>query len=435
MGLPTRDTTFGTGDNTFAGRVFDVNAIGQGMGISEERMQEILSMKPGRQYSYTLGNAREGDGQIYRTREDAERAMGSGYGGEGIRESSRIIPISGLSDEEALLRGIAATFADERTGGMQAFTKPGSKAAGEDVASLMTLGRTGNVIHPAKMTSDQYEKARTGQEDWFRRQGQKDNDALMGQIMKGVMIAGIAAMTGGALGPLLAGVVGPTVMAGGGLAAGALGGASAGLVGGLTAGSLQSLISGDFNLRNIGMSGLMGMAGGGILGGAAGAFGGGGATVPTTTAQNSAILGLGAGPLRPEVAVQMAQNQLGTGLSQFASPTLQHLANPAASAVVSAGIGTGAGASSSGIIGRLREVAEHPAAKMAVQAGRGGMQGAEAHRMQTMAEQQMSRSRGQVSGSFGRGLQRNPMFQKKLPENEFYDPVADVLSAQEGAVG
>lgn len=453
MGLPTIDTTFGSGENTFGGRIFDINAIGQQMGIDQERINEIMGMSPQRQTTYSIGSPRYGNYEQFSSQKAVDRylenqeakhnARYGRYQAPNVRSSTRTLPISGLSDEEALLRGIAATYADPRTGTMQAFTKPGSKAAGEDTASLMRLGRTGRVIDPANMTPEQYEQRRRSQDRWFRKQGQQEGDDLFGSIIRSAIPAAFGAIAGIASGGALIPALGPI-----------MGGITAGGIGGLTSGAAGGLISGDFDLANIAMSTGLGAAAGGF----GGAIFGGAPTSPQVTGPFSVIgnapqgissnLGaagaLGNVGSAGQLPMYTAPGAGAVGEHIVASPRMvghalnlatgtQSASNILAQNLVQAGI-IGGGGGAPGLISRLREAARHPAARVGSATVQGGFRGAGVHRAQTMAEQAMMRSAGQASGTFGKRLQQSGIFQRRLPENEFYDPIEDVMSAQEGAL-
>jgi hypothetical protein len=260
-----------------------------------------------------------------------------------------------------------------------------------------------------------------------------------GNIAKMVMVAGLAAMTGGALGPVLAGALAPTLGlagAGGvGVAAGLGGslltGASMGLTGGAMAGLTQSAMSGFEGgamgtLKNIGMGAGIGALSGGVMGGL-----GHGASIAMG---GQGFQGLGAGGF--------SQGDLGAMSLAGADPSdLQAMAALSAShggavggiggdhtTIQRGGIQGQAGLSDqAGFAEKAYGVVTSPGAKAI---GKGLMSGAEhAQAKAAASEQMLKQGTGMVSGAQAGGLGQGlagaaglgGQYAQGLPDNPYYN--------------
>jgi hypothetical protein len=390
LGLPTRAATFGSGDDVWSGNVFDTSLIARQMGISPERHDELMGMQ------------RTGEG-----------------------------PIEGLSDEEALLRGIGRTYADPRTNTMQAFTARKSKAAGEDTASLMLLGRGGRVIDPTRLTKEQYETKREQQETFFKKQGQQEGDGTFGNIMKSIAMAIPAVVasvvTYGAATPYVA----PW-----------LAGAAAGAAGGLTSGLTQGALAGDMDFKSIAQSTGLGAAGGAVTGGLAGAMGGAGASTTQAgatgpfSAIGSAPQGISSG-LTP---AHMSGMYGGLGLSTAQISELTNaglmLAPPVGGATAGGLTGAFGYDPEASLLRNVGNVVSSPGAKLI---GKGVTSGIQQTAAQSEMRQAQAGALGQAVAPLGAqaqaaGLTRRQQQKALFQENPFYDPIEDFSAGQSGVV-
>ena len=101
-------------------------------------------------------------------------------------------------------------------------------------------------------------------------QSSKSGGNLMSRIGKVVTLAGVAAITGGAVGGMLAAPVAAGGAGFGGAAAGAAGGAA----GGFTSAGMNQMIAGEFNPQGLATSTALGAAGGAVAGGVLSGSGG-----------------------------------------------------------------------------------------------------------------------------------------------------------------
>jgi hypothetical protein len=308
----------------------------------------------------------------------------------------------------------------------------------------------------------------------LRRAGRVSGSEIpMSAVVKGIAVAGLAAMTGGTMGPLLAGAIAPTLgVASGGLAAGALGGASAGLIGGATAGAAGSALGGFEGgiygtLKNIGMGGAMGAAGGGIIGGTAGAFGGassaGGLAGPYAGLGRATAQGLGisagaagtagGGMIQTAATLPTGQGGMSANAAQMSMLGGMGYDSPAQalaqSGVSAGGASAGGMTSRSGVGGQENEASFMnrvgaeidkfgPSAKIAGRGIQSAMQDASA-RGEAMGgvlqeaqaagiELQSQSAQANAAGLASRIQQKNSIFEN----NPFYDPIEDFDSAQTG---
>ena len=168
------------------------------------------------------------------------------------------------------------------------------------------------------------------QRDWIQeKQSSKSGGNLMSRIGKAVTLTGVAALTGGAIGGMLAAPLAAGGFGLGSTAAGAFGGAA----GGFTSAGMNQLIAGQFNPQGLATSTVLGAAGGAI----GGHFAGAGEAGQSVEAAN----------LAPQVS--QAQGGLGgavQSVKNFAKPVTDFLSTPGGSVLQSAakgGIGVGIG--------------------------------------------------------------------------------------------
>jgi hypothetical protein len=388
LGLPVKTIMFGSGDDRFSGNVFDINAIGANLGLSQKEIDQALGVNmkdvPKPEVMQT-GEPVIEDGNVFGTglatgpdveqhpdvqQYYAQRAYQGNQFGQQVQD---------LSEEQQLLKAISTMPADESIK-MSGFLR-GDKKGGEDIATLMSfIGNQQFAKNPENMTQEEYDAAVAEWREAVTEGRQLEGDDLMGNIVKQVIFTGVGGLFTAGLAPEL-----------GGAAAGAIGGGLSGTIQGLSAGQ-----RGLDLLRSAGTGVGVGAGAGGLASGVGSLFGG------ATGAEAQMIAAQGA---IPDVTT-------GTG--------------------VAAGVSSAQAAGSTGldnVFSKAQDLSEG-----AKTLGGATAQGYAETQSMIEARNQQLMSAGQAGSAFAQGLQTSGMFSKKLPEGEFYDPIEDVLSAQQGAL-
>jgi hypothetical protein len=292
----------------------------------------------------------------------------------------------------------------------------------------------------------------------FRKAGRKSGSIWEnpGKIGLGVILAGMAAMTGGALAPLAAGALGVGAAGGGLLGAGTIGasmatGAIGGMIGGGAMTGLQAMTGQDVSWKSGLMNVGLGALGGGLMGGlshglsnlssganftaplqTAGAGGSGGMIVDHATGQ-AWVVGSGGNMVPVDLATTNITPQAAQGLGLGATG--------ASMGGGMVGLGQQFNASQGGAMPGIAP-GEHPFASQtptgmgksaATAAVRGGV-GAVGQGMEQQAAMQQglqdAANRGRQSAAQARstrqGIQSQypGIFGQQLPDNPFYNPNA-----------
>jgi hypothetical protein len=183
---------------------------------------------------------------------------------------------------------------------------------------------------------------------------------------------------------------------------------------------MQAATGGDVSLRSAAMNVGLGTVGGGLVGGVAHGIKG------LTGAQQAVAGGYTPHPAAEGMVLKDAAGQAITIPDELAQEIQR-------SALTGAGFGAGAGATSGITAGTGVSGGAELAEQTGVAAATGALEGYAATQAQRAAVQQaMSEASSQAAGIRPGGAS---VFAGKLPDNPFYDPVEDLISAgQEGAL-
>jgi hypothetical protein len=439
--------------------MFDMNAIGQGMGYSQKKIDSLM------------GGGSAGQSPYGKKFSDEEKffmglsMLSSSPGGKAgrVKGGPNYTGIEGA--DYGKQKSLDLDLDDPRH--MAQVVKMGGTAYGArgrfnrwgDATGEQPMGRTGlvgdgkldpklqRILSGGKYSYVDWEDKKglfTQQRDidrQFRKAGRVSGSFMEtmtepSNIAKMVIIAGLAAATGGALGPVLAGALAPSLGlagAGGvgvsaGLGGAMLTGASMGITGGAMAGLSQSAMGGfegglGGTLKNIGMGAGIGAVSGGVMGGL-----GHGASLAMG---GQGFEGLGAGGF--------SQGDYGAMSLAGANPSdLQAMAQLSANyggaaggiggdhtAINRSGVqGQGGISDTAGIAEKTWNVVTSPGAKAI---GKGLMSGAEhAQAKASASEAMLAKGTGMVSnaqaGGLGAGLAaQGSMFAQGLPDNPYYN--------------
>lgn len=471
--------------------MFDMDLIGKGMGFSDSKIQRMLSYKPRGTKEVEVfdreGNV-TGTRLVHQGPGKNTEAFGKSFGDEeqffmGLAQmSGKPGGKAGRMEGEKNYRGAEGVDYGNQKDLDFKLDDPRHMAEIAKIGERYAMGRGGNIGGDEK---ESLFRTQRGYDRQFRDAGRVSGSIWEDKstLVKMGMMAAMAAVSGGALGPLLAGALAPTLgLAGatagsvaGGLGGSLLTGASMGLTGGAMGGLLQSISSGfegglGGTLKNIGMGAGIGGLSGGVLGGLSHAgslaFGGQGfqglqgaqtgVTGAGTEAESFVQAGLSADELVKSGYIQSGVGTQGgaaygvmpsLGQGQMANivpisqSSFRNISPTGAGALWGAqGGATGGSTPDRGVFDRIKDVARGPAGKIAMQTGQGAM---EAHQRGTMAteaalqagEAQGARASAQAQTMrSGLRAQREGIFGTRLPDSPFYDPIEDILSAQEGAL-
>jgi hypothetical protein len=441
--------------DTYKTGLFDMMKIGQGMGMEEDEIQALMNYEKG-------GGA---EGKMFHGLMELSGASGKGWKIEGasgkqksldldIDDPRHMAEVKDFGERSMRRPRVIEGRMNERTGEMMPdrHISGGPSKIGGDSKSLFYQQR--NIDRT------------------FRKAGRvSGNEIGMDMIVKGIAIAGLAAMTGGALGPVLAGVIGPALMgasgfAAGGLGASIIGGASAGLVGGAAGGFASSAMSGfegglSGTLKNIGMGAGMGMVGGGLMGGLSGGgtlsfqapgtanramltsgqlAGIGGAGASGAGSAGSNFIMTPAGPM--SVAPTGAGTASLTGITSANAAALGYSGIGGGAGGMSAGQGVSGARSQASFIDQAGNIASKfgESAKIAGQGIGSAAQEAGARGAAVQAQLQEAQSTGaaaqaQSAQARAAGLASNIRAKSNIfQDNPFYDPIEDFETGQVGVV-
>ena len=383
--------------------VFDMPAIGRGLGLKDEAVSQLMNMQHNQTYMRQESHENErgrvskqdvGVAQSEKPTEGDYRTISNVSSDTSALKGKGLFHHSDRGDTEAFFRGLMRLSDQGENGGHQKnldldLSRP------EHMAYVVNLGR--NNDYAQGYTGDLYKEQREYDRGIDRAGDSNKRQALFSSIVKGIVIGGMAAMTGGAAGAVVGGMMGTGVGAGIGT------GVAAGGVGGATYSGLSGAMSEEgFSWRDTAKGGAYGAIGGGVIGGI-GAYANQPGTISLAQAGSS------------------GGSSVGSGIAGKAgSPVMDTIGG-------ATGAGAGGAATTSPV--STQELFS-----------RGTQLGAEKYQQyegQKAAEQEM-RSAGrsanqQRSNTMDRQRSEfDNLYGNKLPDNPFYDPDEDLSSAQEG---
>jgi len=406
-------------------QMFDIKAIGKGMGMKDEAIDQLMNVKYKDQYYKTESKENE-EGRVSTSRVGTamtkEQALEQGLNLDDLKRSrvvdSDISELTkrkgGIRDEAAFLRGLMKLSGD---GGK--YSSGADQATGRQSGMDLKLHRPEQIAHIANMGRQElgggwggvrYDKGigNDAEDSLYKYQKRQGRDIRQtsapktdwtGNIMKTAVIMGLTGITGGALAPM----IGPV---------------AAGMVAGGAGGAMSQLGSGEkFNWKQVGIGAALGGAGGYAASKFAGTPQTTGGATGTSAGQSRSIVGQQ--EFGPSV---MGGGDVGQGgIQSFDHSGLQYSGG--------GGVGTtgltkdDVLSKGSGILDEgIKQYADDQALQEGVRAQRGAMSDQGSARQASVSQARSAFAASAPAGIFG----------MKLPDSEFYDPMEDMESAQQG---